>query len=142
MPSSVENELLARFESALDVHSLSDPVGNLSYADQQRLKNGEHAALARNKLPDIERSIWWCKAMGILGAALLVFLGVLALLGLLNPSGPDVLTGGFSNALFIIAFMGAAAIGGLWKLPALESRRLLCELVIASEPSSKPSTPE
>jgi hypothetical protein len=80
--------------------------------------------------------------MGILGAALLVVLGVLALLDLLNPSGPDVLVGGFSNAVFIIAFMGAAAIGGLWKLTALESRRLLCELVIASEPSPKPSTPE
>lgn len=58
MLSSEENELLARFELALDVHSLSDPVGNLSYADQQKLKNGEQATLARNKLPDIERPIW------------------------------------------------------------------------------------
>ena len=138
MASPIEDELIARFESELDVAAFGDPGENLSYTDRQKLKAGEHAALAREKLPEIERAIWWDKAVGGFGAALLAIFGIVALLAFLEVFNATAPLSEFGSPFFYVACMGLAAIGRLWKLPGLERRRLLCELVIATREKVTP----
>ncbi len=133
-----EDDLLSRFEDELDVAAFGDPAENLSYADRQQLKAGNHAALAREKLPEVERTIWWSKVIGLLGAVLIGGFGILVLLAMLDVFGAGASLGQLGLPFFYVACMGLAAIGRLWKLPDLERRRLLCELVIAAHDEKTP----
>ena len=134
------DELFSRFEAEVKA-SIEDPDIHLSYTDKQRLKRGEYADVAAEKLPTLERRIWWSK-LNAGGAAVLLVLGAVltALSGL--GFGADWTMEAFAFPLFLACCMGVAAVGGLWRVQKLEKQRLLCELVLArSEEDAEDAKP-
>lgn len=130
------DELFSRFEAEVK-SSIEDPDIHLSYTDKQRLKKGEYADVAAEKLPTLERRIWWAKLNAGAAAVLLVLGAVLTGLSGLG-FGADWTMDEFAFPLFLACCMGVAAVGGLWRTQKLEKQRLLCELVLAhSEEEAK-----
>ena len=123
------DELFSRFEAEV-TSSIEDPDIHLSYTDKQRLKRGEYADVAAEKLPTLERRIWWTKINAGVAAVLLVLGAVLTGLAGLG-FGAEWTMEAFAFPLFLACCMGVAALGGLWRLRRLERQRLLCELVLA-----------
>jgi len=130
------DELFSRFTEEFK-SSIEDPDIHLSYTDRQRLKDGEYAEVAEDKLSAIERRIWWVKGNAVVTVCVLVA-GVLltGLSGVLPSTGvelglPDTILNDFSLFLFMGFCMGAGALGGMWRMVKLEKQRLLCELVVA-----------
>ncbi|CBH25536.1 hypothetical protein GGP91_002193 [Salinibacter ruber] len=122
-------QLFSRFMEAFK-SSLEDPDIHLSYTDRQRLKAGEYAEVAAEKLPTLERRIYWTKVnAGV--AAVLLALG--AVLTAVSGAGvePSWTLEEFFFPLFFAFCMGIAALGGMWRMVKLEKQRLLCELVVA-----------
>lgn len=130
------DELFSRFTEEFNSW-FEDPDIHLSYKDRQRLKDGEYAEVAKDKLPAIKRRIRWIKVNAVIAFFVLVVGGVLTgLSGVLPSAGvglglPDTILQDFSLFLFIGFCMGAAALGGMWRMVKLEKQRLFCELVVA-----------
>lgn len=122
-------ELFSRFTKEVK-SSIEDPDIHLSYTDRQRIKGGEYAEVAQEKLPTLRRRIRRIKMSTAVAAVLLaagsVFTGL---------SGIGVGAGWtleeFSFPLFLAFCTGFAALGGMWRMLKLEKQRLLCELVVA-----------
>jgi len=74
--SPVYEELFSRFTKEFK-SSIEDPDIHLSYTDQQRIKGDEYAEVAEEKLPALERRIYWTKVNAGVAAALLAFGAVL-----------------------------------------------------------------
>ena len=123
------DELFSRFEAEV-TSSIEDPDIHLSYTDKQRLKRGEYADVAAEKLPTLERRIWWTKLNAGVAAMLLVIGAVLTGLAGLG-YGAGWTMDEFAFPLFFACCMGVAAVGGLWRVQKLEKQRLLCEFVLA-----------
>jgi len=123
------DELFSRFEAEV-TSSIEDPDIHLSYTDKQRLKRGEYADVAAEKLPTLDRRIWWAKMNAGVAAVLLVLGASLTGLSGLGVRGDWTMTE-FAFPLFFAFCMGVAAVGGLWRMQKLEKQRLLCELVLA-----------
>jgi type VI protein secretion system component VasK len=120
--------LLSAFRRSLEGSgSWVHPDLQLSYADRKHLEAGEPEAVATEKLPVLERQIWWTKTTAGVSAALLA-------LGLvwttLQWGATDPIEAGEAQFLFLAFCMGGSAIGGLWQALRLAEKRLLCELVI------------
>lgn len=131
------DELFSRFEAEVR-SSIEDPDIHLSYTDKQRLKRGEYADVAAEKLPTLERRIWWVKMNAGVAAVLLVLGAVLTGLSGMGV-GAAWTVEEVTFPLFFACCMGLAAVGGLWRMQKLEKQRLLCELVLArSEEDSAP----
>jgi hypothetical protein len=122
-------ELFSRFAEAFE-SSFEDPDIHLSYTDRQRIEGGEYDGVAEEKLPALERRIYWQKANAGVAAALLVFGAVLLVLSLVEVGAGWTLKE-FFFPLFFAFCMGIAALGGMWRVMKLERQRLLCELVVA-----------
>ena len=125
----MHEELFSRFTEEFK-SSFEDPDIHLSYTDRQRIKGGERAEVAEEKLPALERRIYWQKASAGVAAALLVFGAVLMVLSLVEVGAGWTLED-FFFPLFFAFCMGIAALGGMWRVMKLERQRLLCELVVA-----------
>lgn len=133
MPDSV---LIARFKDELDTANFSDPDLNLTYADRQRLKEGNYAHVARERLDTLQRQLRWIRVNAVVAGLVLGFIGVLYAL--------PVLTDAFSVIdtpfpAFYAACAGVGAIFSLWRARAMERKRVLCELVIAEAEQTEPS---
>jgi hypothetical protein len=129
--ASPPDALVKRFIDTLDTPSFSDPDANLTYAERQQLKDQNYAALAREQLPHVERQLWWLRVNIGAGIALLVVMAVFLALHIL-----DVVTASPEDLVFPLFYaccMGVAAAGSAWKYAALEKKRLLFELMIATE---------
>jgi len=122
-------ELFSRFTEEFK-SSIEDPDIHLSYTDRQQIKEGEYAEVAKEKLPAINRRIYWMKVNPIVAVPLLALGAVLAALSGVG-IGADWTLADFSFPLFFAFCMGIAAVGGTWRMMKLEKQRLLCELVIA-----------
>ncbi|NBB84663.1 MAG: hypothetical protein GVY12_00355 [Bacteroidetes bacterium] len=125
----MHEELFSRFTKEFK-SSIEDPDIHLSYTDRQRIKGGEYAEVAEEKLPALERRIYWAKTYAGVAAALLAFGAVLVALSLVEIGAGWTLEE-FSFPLFFAFCMGIAALGGMWRIMKLERQRLLCELVVA-----------
>ena len=122
-------ELFSRFTEEFK-SSIEDPDIHLSYTDRQRIKGGQYAEVAEDKLPTLERRIYWTKVNAGVAAALLAFGAVLTALSKVGV-GADWTLVDFSFPLFLAFCMGFAALGGMWRVAKLEKQHLLCELVVA-----------
>ncbi len=129
-------ELFSRFTEEFK-SSIEDPDIHLSYTDRQRLKAGEYAEVAEEKLPTLERRIYWTKVKVNAGvvAALLALGAVLAAVSGVGVE-PSWTPKEFFFPLFFAFCTGIAALlGGMWRMMKrimkLEKQRLLCELVVA-----------
>lgn len=70
---------------------IEDPDIHLSYTDRQRIKRGEYADVAEEKIPVIKRRMWWIKGNAIVSAFLLVTGAVLTgLSGVLPTTGVEL----------------------------------------------------
>ncbi len=125
----MHEELFSRFTEELK-SSVEDPDIHLSYTDRQRIKGGECAEVAEEKLPTLERRIYWQKASAGVAGSLLVFGAVLMAFSLVEVGGGWTLEA-FFFPLFFAFCTGIAALGGMWRAVKLEKQRLLCELVVA-----------
>ena len=125
----MQEELFSRFTEEFK-SSFEDPDIHLSYTDRQRIKGGKCAEVAEEKLPTLERRIYWQKASAGVAAALLVFGAVLMAFSLVEVGAGWTLEE-FFFPLFFAFCMGIAALGGMWRVMKLERQRLLCELVVA-----------
>jgi len=125
----MHEELFSRFSEEFE-SSIEDPDIHLSYTDRQRIKGDEYAEVAEEKLPALERRIYWAKANAGVAVALLVFGAVLMVLSLMGVGAGWTLEG-FFFPLFFAFCTGIAALGGMWRMMKLERQRLLCELVVA-----------
>ncbi|WP_263785759.1 hypothetical protein [Salinibacter grassmerensis] len=127
--SPMHEELFSRFTEE-SKSSIEDPDIHLSYTDRQRIKGGEYAEIAEEKLPTLKRRIYWTKVNAGVAAALLIFGALLT-----GVSGVgielDWTLEEFFFPLFFAFCMGIAALGGMWRGIKLEKQRLLCELVVA-----------
>jgi len=123
------NELFSRFTEEFK-SSLEDPDIHLSYTDRQRIKGEEYVEVAKEKLPTLERRIWWIKVKAAVAAVLLaagtVFVGISEVGDSANGTLEE-----FSGPILLAFFIGFAALGGMWRMMKLEKQRLLCELVVA-----------
>ncbi|MCS3831212.1 hypothetical protein GGP91_003313 [Salinibacter ruber] len=128
-------ELFTRFTEEFK-SSIEDPDIHLSYTDRQRIKAGEYAEVAEEKLPTLERRIYWTKVKVNAGfvAALLALGAVLAAVSGVGVE-PSWTLKEFFFPLFFAFCMGIAALGGMWRMMKrimkLEKQRLLCELVVS-----------
>src|SRR6056297_3127146 len=113
------DELFSRFEAEV-TSSIEDPDIHLSYTDKQRLKRGEYADVAADKLPTLDRRIWWAKMNAGVAAVLLVLGAILTGFSGLGV-GADWTMEEFAFPLFFAFCMGVAAVGGLWRMQKLES---------------------
>lgn len=122
-------ELFARFTEEFK-SSFEDPDIHLSYTDRQRIKAGEHAEVAEEKLPTLRRRIRRLKASAVVAAVLLaagtVFVGMSEVGDAANWRLEN-----FAFPLFLALCMGVSALAGMQRLLKLEKQRLLCELVVA-----------
>ena len=120
-----------RFVEALADMSVGDSHVYLTYAEQEDLEENEtYADVAREKLPLIERALWWAQATA--GVALL-FLVASTLLTLLAHNGTALTTTPFAHSLSIVLWpvlFSLAAMFNLWRALRLTQKQLLCELVI------------
>lgn len=124
------DELFSRFRDEVR-SSIEDPDIHLSYTDRQRLKEGEYAQVAKEKLPTLTRRIWRIKIGAVVAGVLLAAGAVVtALYGMdLNLWGWTL--NDFSFLLFVALCMGVFALGGMGRMLKLEKQRLLCELAVA-----------
>ncbi len=122
-------QLFSRFTEAFK-SSLQDPDIHLSYTDRQRLKAGEYAEVAAEKLPTLERRIYWTKAYAAVATVLLISGGVLTGLSYVGV-GVNWTLEEFALPLYLAFCMGFVALAGMWRMVKLEKQRLLCELVVA-----------
>ncbi|MCS3658332.1 hypothetical protein [Salinibacter ruber] len=122
-------QLFSRFTEAFK-SSLEDPDIHLSYTDRQRLKAGEYADVAAEKLPTLERRIYWTKAYAAVATVLLISGGVLTGLSYVGV-GVNWTLEEFALPLYLAFCMGFVALAGMWRMVKLEKQRLLCELVVA-----------
>jgi hypothetical protein len=122
-------ELFTRFTEEFK-SSIEDPLIYLSYTDRQRIKGGEYAEVAEEKLPALERRIYWTKLNAGVAAALLAFGAVLTAVSGVGVE-PSWTLKEFFFPLFFAFCSGIAALGGMWRMMKLEKQRLLCELVVA-----------
>lgn len=128
--------LHARVRSELDTPSFSDPDDNLSYVDRQHLKEGNYAALARDRLPRIHRQLKWTTVSAITAGLLLLMSTVLSGMVYIDA---DTLTsdpGGLAVLFFMASAFGISALIRLWQARTLERRTLLFELVIERDAAS------
>lgn len=127
--------LLSAFRSSLEGSgSWIHPDLQLSYADRKHLEAGDPGAVAAEKLPVLERQIWWTKTTAGVSAALLA-------LGLvwttLQWGATDPVQAGEAQFLFLAFCMGIAAVGGLWQALQLTEKRTLCKLVLEAAESEQ-----
>jgi hypothetical protein len=122
-------ELFSRFTEEFK-SSIEDPDIHLSYTDRQRIKGGEYAEVAEEKLPTLKRRIWWIRVYATVAAMLLaagtVFVAISAV-----GDGANWALEEFAFPLFVALCMGFTALGGMWRMVKLQKQRLLCELVVA-----------
>lgn len=137
--SPMYEHLFSRFTEEFE-GSLEDPDIHLSYTDRQRIKGGEYAEVAEEKLPTLNRRIWWIRIYAAVAAVLLavgtvavgtVFVGISGV----GDGANWTLLGDFTFPLFLSLCMGFAALGIMWRMLKrmlkLEKQRLLCKLVVA-----------
>ncbi|MCS3702592.1 hypothetical protein [Salinibacter ruber] len=132
--SPMYEHLFSRFTEEFK-GSLEDPDIHLSYTDRQRIKGGEYAEVAEEKLPTLNRRIWWIRIYAAVAAVLLavgtVFVGISGV----GDGANWTLLGDFTFPLFLSLCMGFAALGIMWRMLKrmlkLEKQRLLCKLVVA-----------
>jgi len=126
-------QLFSRFTEEFK-SSIEDPDIHLSYTDRQRIKEGEYAEVAEEKLPTLERKIYWTKLYSGVAAALLAFGAVLTAISGVGVE-PSWTLKEFFFPLFFAFCMGITALGGMWRMMKrimkLEKQRLLCELVVS-----------
>lgn len=125
----MHQELSSRFAEE-STSSIEDPDLHLSYTDRQRIQRGEYADVAEEKLPTLERRIYWTKANAGVSAVLLAGGAVLTALSGVGIE-PNWTLNEFAFPLFFAFCMGVAALGGMWRTVKLEKQRLLCELAVA-----------
>lgn len=124
-------ELFSRFTEEFK-SSIEDPDIHLSYTDRQRIKGGEYAEVAEEKLPTLERRIYWTKVKAGVVAALLALGAVLAAVSGVGvePSWTPKEPLFFAFCMFAFCMGNViAALGG--RMMKLEKQRLLCELVVS-----------
>jgi hypothetical protein len=122
-------QLFSRFTEEFK-SSIEDPDIHLSYTDRQRIKGGEYAEVAEEKLPTLERKIYWTKLYSGVAAALLAFGAVLTAISGVGVE-PSWTLKEFFFPLFFAFCMGITALGRMWRMMKLEKQRLLCELVVS-----------
>jgi hypothetical protein len=122
-------QLFSRFTEEFK-SSIEDPDIHLSYTDRQRIKEGEYAEVAEEKLPTLERKIYWTKLYSGVAAALLAFGAVLTAISGVGVE-PSWTLKEFFFPLFFAFCMGITALGRMWRMMKLEKQRLLCELVVS-----------
>ncbi len=130
-PPAMATPLHTRFVNELAATSFGDTQVFLTYDEQDEVEeNGTYAEVAREKLPLVERAMWWAQATAV-GALILVLLSSgltwLAHTGIAFTSTPFV--NPFSIVLWPVLF-SAALLFNLWRAMRLTSKRLLCRLVL------------
>lgn len=129
MSEALYDELFERF-SAESKSSLDDPTIHLGYSDRQQMKEGNYAEIASEKLPVLDRRIYWLKVNTIIATLLLIGGAVVTGLSGIDAGLLGVPLEELSFPLFLACCMGTAAIGGMWRLTKLEKQRMICELVV------------
>ena len=129
--ATLSDSLTEQFVELLDTPSFSDPDANLTYAERQQLKEHRYAALAREQLPAIKRKLWWMRVGMGLGVAVLVLMA--ATLGLYITGTLSVALSDLAFPLFYASCAGVSAAGSAWQYARLEKKRVIFELVVATE---------
>lgn len=134
MPTPLQN----RFLDALHAASFGDAEVYLSNEEREELeRGGAFKEVAREKLPRIERALWWAQATSV---AALVLLVASALLTTLAHTGTALTTTPFANAFSIVLWpvlFSLAAAFNLWRAVRLTQKRLLCEVILETGGGSR-----
>lgn len=127
--------LKSRFEAEFSDASGTDLT--LTYDDRQLLKEGNYAAVAREKLPVIEKKLSR-SAFGIVAGLVILAVGGVACLYLMWGAPEGLTAGDVALPVFVALLFAVRGLIEGWKRAQYERRRLLCELVI--EGSARYST--
>lgn len=123
MSESLESRFEAEFSDA------SSPDLTLTYEDRQLVKEGNHATVARDKLPLIEKKLRR-SAFGIVAGLVVLAVGGIICLYVMWAPPDDLTAGDVALPVFAVFLLAIRGLMEGWKRVQYERRRLLCELLI------------
>lgn len=125
MPDTLNSHFVSELESWSD----GNPLHSLTYTDRQLLKAERYAEVAEQKLPALDREIWW-NTMSVRIAVFLLIGGALLSALLFTGVVPaEISLQAVAFPLFFAFSMGLSAMWAMQKRITLEKMRLLCKLV-------------